>query len=172
MPSSPAPRTAVLHAAFAATLPGMAGKSVAITGCTSGTGLVLARTCGELGARVVMVKPSVTASRLGAEGAGRAGHRRGACAVRLAEFESVRAAAVQLKDACAGVVDVLCNNAGVMGLPDRATGDGYDEQMQSNHLSHFLLTSQILQFGSTITPALANGATMQNGGSSRWWSGA
>jgi NAD(P)-dependent dehydrogenase (short-subunit alcohol dehydrogenase family) len=37
----------------------------------------------------------------------------------------------------------LCNNAGVMGLPDLASGDGYDVHMQSNHLSHFLLTSQI-----------------------------
>ena len=30
------------------------------------------------------------------------------------------------------VVDVLCNNAGVMALEDRATKDGYDVQMQTN----------------------------------------
>ena len=143
MPSSPAPRTAVLYPAFVATLPGMAGKTVAITGCTSGTGLVLARTCGDLGARVVMVnRPSQRA-----DSALKALTGQGIDAVfvpcDLQSFESVRAAAAQLKDACAGGIDVLCNNAGVMGLPDLATGDGFDVQMQSNHLSHFLLTSQI-----------------------------
>lgn len=37
--------------------------------------------------------------------------------------------------------DVLCNNAGIMAFPDQATIDGFDVQMQSNHLGHFLLTS-------------------------------
>jgi len=121
----------------------MAGKTVAITGCTSGTGLVLARTCGDLGARVVMLnRPSPRADSALAALTGQ-----GIDAVHvpcdLQSFASVRAAAMRLKEACAGGVDVLCNNAGVMGLPDLATGDGYDVQMQSNHLSHFLLTSQI-----------------------------
>jgi len=30
-----------------------------------------------------------------------------------------------------------------MATPDKATVDGYDEQMQTNHLSHFLLTAQL-----------------------------
>jgi NAD(P)-dependent dehydrogenase (short-subunit alcohol dehydrogenase family) len=38
------------------------------------------------------------------------------------------------------VLDVLCNNAGVMALKDQATKDGYDVQMQTNCISHFLLT--------------------------------
>lgn len=50
---------------------------------------------------------------------------------------------MKLAATCEDGVDVLCNNAGVMGLPDVATGDGCDVQMQSNHLSHFLLTSAI-----------------------------
>jgi NAD(P)-dependent dehydrogenase (short-subunit alcohol dehydrogenase family) len=61
----------------------------------------------------------------------------------LQSFESVRAAAAKLKTVCEEGVDVLCNNAGVMGMPDVATKDGFDVQMQSNHLSHFLLTSEI-----------------------------
>jgi len=39
---------------------------------------------------------------------------------------------------------VLANNAGVMALADQATGDGYDVQMQTNHLSHFLLTRELM----------------------------
>lgn len=38
---------------------------------------------------------------------------------------------------------MLCNNAGVMALSDTATKDGYDVQMQTNHLSHFLLTKEL-----------------------------
>ena len=41
-------------------------------------------------------------------------------------------------------LNVLCNNAGVMALKDQATKDGYDVQMQTNHLSHFLLTKELL----------------------------
>jgi len=141
-PTPPRPTTK-LFPAFVKTLPKMTGKTVAITGCTSGTGLVLAQTCADLGARVVMLnRPSERA-----DAALRTLKQRSADAVLvpcdLQSFDSVRAAAVKLKTMCEDGVDVLCNNAGVMGMPDGATGDGYDVQMQSNHLSHFLLTSAI-----------------------------
>uniref|UniRef100_A0A0G4G020 Uncharacterized protein n=1 Tax=Chromera velia CCMP2878 TaxID=1169474 RepID=A0A0G4G020_9ALVE len=38
-------------------------------------------------------------------------------------------------------LDILCNNAGVMALPYELTKDGYEVQIQTNHLSHFLMTS-------------------------------
>ena len=37
----------------------------------------------------------------------------------------------------------LSLNAGIMATPDKATKDGYDTQMQTNHLSHFLLASEL-----------------------------
>eukprot|EP00971_Amphidinium_carterae_P014548 287188-Amphidinium_carterae.1 len=40
-------------------------------------------------------------------------------------------------------LDVLCNNAGIMATKDEATADGCDTQMQTNHLSHFLLTAEV-----------------------------
>jgi NAD(P)-dependent dehydrogenase (short-subunit alcohol dehydrogenase family) len=131
------------YAALAASLPSLAGKTVAITGCTSGTGLVLARTCADLGARVLMLnRPSPRADAALAEVRQRGGKAE-LIACDLQSFDAVRAAGAQLRKAHAGGVDVLCNNAGVMGLPDAATPDGFDVQMQPNHLSHFLLTSEI-----------------------------
>lgn len=59
----------------------------------------------------------------------------------LMSFRSVRAAGAQLSASLAAEgLDVLVNNAGIMGFKDKATEDGLDQQMQTNHTSHFLLT--------------------------------
>merc|ERR1740129_511028 len=59
-------------------------------------------------------------------------------------FASVRKAAVELNKMLSSEgLDVLCNNAGIMGTVDKATQDGCDVQMQTNHLSHFLLTAEV-----------------------------
>ena len=49
-----------------------------------------------------------------------------------------------ITDLCKDGLDVICNNAGIMALKDQATIDGFDIQMQTNHLSHFLLTKELL----------------------------
>ncbi|MCO6186597.1 SDR family NAD(P)-dependent oxidoreductase [Rhizobium sp. L1K21] len=126
------------------TFPSMAGKMVMITGCTSGTGLVLARTCGKLGAKVVMLnRPSARADKA-LKAMLDAGYDAVLVPCDLSSFESVRAAGKALREQFAtSGCDVLCNNAGIMGMPDSATVDGFDVQMQANHLSHFLLTHEI-----------------------------
>jgi NAD(P)-dependent dehydrogenase (short-subunit alcohol dehydrogenase family) len=120
------------------------GRVAAITGTTSGTGFVCARELARLGARVFLLN--------------RASHRAEASLARLRQavpsgdfvavtcdlqdFDSVRNAAAAVRSQT-DTLDILCNNAGVMALPDRATGDGYDVQMQTNCLSHFLLTREL-----------------------------
>lgn len=135
--------------------PSMAGKRVAITGCTSGMGLVLAETCGRLGAAVTMLNrpsPRAEAALTRLTGQGIAAELVPCDLTRLA---SVRAAGEALAQAHGeGGVDVLACNAGVMGLPDRATEDWFDVQMQVNHLSHFLLTHLTL-------PLLERAATLR-----------
>lgn len=122
----------------------MTGKVVVITGTTSGTGFVCARELGKLGARVLLLnreseRSKAALKRLRDEAPGAAFE---AVPCDLQDFESVRSAASFIKGKY-DVVDVLCNNAGVMALPDRATGDGYDVQMQTNSIAPFLLTKEL-----------------------------
>ncbi len=125
--------------------PRMDDKTVLITGCTSGTGLVLARTCGKLGAKVFMLnRPSERAIK--ALEILKSEDHSDAVLVEcdLQSFESVKLAAKQLNEELKDFgCDVLCNNAGVMGLLDKATIDKYDVQIQTNHLSHFLLVHEL-----------------------------
>ena len=123
-------------------LPSMEGKTVAITGTTSGTGFVAAQACGKLGARVLLLnRPSTRAdAALNDLQSQNSNSDFTQIDCDLQSFNSVRGAAKNLRALCPRGLDVLCNNAGVMALEDTATEDGFDVQMQTNHLSHFLLT--------------------------------
>ena len=124
------------------TLPKLTEKTIAITGTTSGTGLVAARTCGALGATVIMLnRPSDRAKNV-LESLKEENHPGSFHHVDcdLQDFESVRNSVPEVQSLCESGLDVLCNNAGVMAIEDKATKDGFDVQMQTNHLSHFLLT--------------------------------
>ncbi|GKY97626.1 hypothetical protein MPSEU_000721000 [Mayamaea pseudoterrestris] len=133
---------------FKEKLPSLENKTIAITGCTSGTGFILARTSIEKGAKNVLLlnRPSERATK--AEAELKTYVKEGSTTnietipCDLQDMESVKSAANQIK-AKYEAIDVLCNNAGVMALEDMATKDGYDIQMQTNHLSHFLLTKEL-----------------------------
>ena len=130
---------------FKASLPSMRGRTVAITGTTSGTGNVAARTVAELGAKLLMLNRPSDRARAAHEEIAAQHPDTDVVAVDcdLQSFASVRSAADEIRRICPQGVHVLCNNAGVMALPDQATQDGYDVQMQTNHLSHFLLTKEL-----------------------------
>ena len=136
------------YADFEASLPTLEGKTVAFSGCTSGTGLVAAQCAARKGAdHVIMLnRPSERATA--AQETVQAQVPSGAktvvetIACDLQDFASVKQAAATIKKKYKKL-DVLCNNAGVMALDDYATKDGYDVQMQTNHLSHFLLTKEL-----------------------------
>ena len=138
----------MLHAdadADAASACVQAGKVVVVTGTTSGTGFVCARTCARKGARVVVLnresERSAAALKAILDEAPGADVTSVAC--DLSSFASVREAVAFLKESCKDSgIDVVACNAGVMALADAATVDGYDVQSQTNHLSHFLLVRQ------------------------------
>jgi NAD(P)-dependent dehydrogenase (short-subunit alcohol dehydrogenase family) len=59
----------------------------------------------------------------------------------LADLASVREFAAGAPER----IDVLVNNAGVMGLPEGRTADGFELQLGTNHLGHFALTGLLLE---------------------------
>ena len=115
------------------------GKVALISGASRGIGAKTAELMVAAGAKVIVADVlddtgQETAKALGAD----------AAYIHLdVTKEADWRAAVELAESKFGGLDVLCNNAGVMAMPDRATGDGYDVQMQTNHLAHFLLTKEV-----------------------------
>lgn len=122
----------------------LTGRVAAVTGTTSGTGFICARELARLGARVFLLNRPSERARAALD------RLRGEVVVGdfeaidcdLQDFSSVRSAAAAVRERT-DTLDILCNNAGVMALPDEATRDGYDVQMQTNCLSHFLLTREL-----------------------------
>jgi len=120
-----------------ADIPDQTGRTVVVTGASSGLGLVTARELARAGARVVL------AVRDAARGAAAAAGIEGTTEVRLldlADLDSVRAFARDWD----GPIDVLVNNAGIMAVPPRVTVDGFESQFGTNHLGHFALTNLLL----------------------------
>jgi NAD(P)-dependent dehydrogenase (short-subunit alcohol dehydrogenase family) len=136
-----------LSKTFVDSLPTQQGKIIAITGCTSGTGLNLAKTAVEKGASIIMLnresQRAVDAFDL-VKTLAKEEDKVFKIDCDLMSIDSVKKAAEEVKSQFPDGIDVLCNNAGIMAFPNEATKDGYDVQMQVNHLSHFLLTKELL----------------------------
>ncbi len=122
----------------------MTNKVVAITGTTTGTGFICARELAKQNATVILLnrKSDRSANSLKQLQESVPAGKFEAIDCDLQNFDSVKSAIATIKSKYE-VIDVLVNNAGVMALKDEATGDGYDVQMQTNVLSHFLLTKEL-----------------------------
>jgi len=127
-----------------AEMPDQTGRTVVVTGCTSGVGKYAALQLARHGARVVLAarnaaKLDATASAISAAVPGARLER---LLVDLADFASIRragAAATSL-----GPIQVLVNNAGIMAVPFGRTVDGLESQLATNHFGPFLLTGLLL----------------------------
>ena len=133
-----------LYQEFKKELPEVNGKVFAITGTTSGTGFVAARTAAELGGEVILLNRKSERATGSLEKLKQAVPKGKFVPIEcdLQNFDSVRKAIEVIKDKYKKIY-CLANNAGIMATPDEATVDGYDTQMQTNHLSHFLLTKEL-----------------------------
>ena len=119
----------------AADIPSQRGRTIVVTGASSGLGLAGARALARVGADVIAACRNVAKGRDVFEGDVRE--------LDLADLRSV-SAFVQRLAQDHDRVDVLINNAGVMAAPRRLTKDGFESQFGTNHLGHFALTGRLL----------------------------
>ena len=131
-----------VFAPFVETLPDQKNKVVVITGTTTGTGYTAALVSAQKGATVALLNRKSDRSAAAIEQLKKEVPTATIHSIEcdLMSFKSVRNAANELKLLFPNGIDVLCNNAGIMMFDEIAGPDGYDCQMTTNHLSHFLLT--------------------------------
>ena len=121
------------------------GRVAVVTGGNGGLGFETARQLARKGAAVVLAarnldKAAAARRRMEADTPAAVVEIR---ALDLASLASVR-------DCADGIVtefdrvDLLVNNAGLMGIPKQVTADGFEMQFGVNHLGHFVLTRRLL----------------------------
>ena len=127
-----------------ADIPDLTGKTVLVTGATDGLGLETARALAAHGAKVL------AAGRNPAKGEAMLKRIRAEVPdaditfepVELGDLAQVRSLA---RRAGAHPLDILINNAGIMGVPRSETSQGFEAQLGVNYLSHFVLTGSLLE---------------------------
>jgi len=108
---------------------------IIVTGGNSGVGRATAAALASAGHSVMIACRTIPkGERVAAEMSGDVEVRH----LDLADLGSVRAFADSVD-----TVDVLVNNAGVLGLPLTRTADGFEAHMGTNHLGHFALTCRL-----------------------------
>lgn len=126
-------------------MPDQSGRIAIVTGASGGLGLEMTRALALRGAHVVMAVRDPHRGAL-AEQEVRDDHPGSSVEVReldLASLESIsRFAAAVTREL--ERLDLLVNNAGVMGIPPRETVDGFEMQFGVNHLGHHALTGLLL----------------------------
>ena len=114
----------------------LAGRTVVITGASTGLGLQTARALQSAGAQIVAAVRDVDKTRAAID-----------CETVQLELGDLRSARAAV-EAIAGRhdrIDVLINNAGVMAPPLTRTVQGYEMQLGTNHLGHFVLTTGLAE---------------------------
>ncbi|WP_158866360.1 oxidoreductase [Leifsonia sp. AG29] len=125
--------------------PDLAGKTVVVTGATSGVGRAAATAFAEAGATTVLaVRDTARGEQVAAEI--RSHYPNAVPSVQrldLADLTEVRRAAAELTERHPSI-DILVNNAAVAAIPRRETVDGFEMQIGVAHFGHFALTGLLL----------------------------
>ena len=123
----------------------MQGKTVVVTGATSGIGEVAADRLAQKGARIVFVardeaRGEATLKHLNAIAPGAAHTAHYGDLTRLSEMKRIAGEIA----AANRTIDVLVNNAGAMFATRQETGDGLEKTFALNHMSYFVVTNLLL----------------------------
>lgn len=127
-------------------IPSQNGKTIIITGASSGIGLEAAKVLSEKGGKIIL---PIRNLEKGNEAIQAIKQRFPDADVELmkldiSDLDSVREFADEFKKKY-NKLDLLLNNAGIMWPPQRnLSKQGYDLQFATNHLGHFLLTGLLL----------------------------
>ncbi|MFQ6539551.1 MULTISPECIES: oxidoreductase [Aphanothece] len=130
----------------ATAIPDQSGRLALVTGASSGLGLETARALVARGATVILAcrsRPRAERAREELLPAAACGGALDLLDLDLADLTTVVTAARQVAERY-GRLDLLINNAGVMGLPRSLTRQGFERQFGINHLGHFALTLALL----------------------------
>lgn len=126
-------------------IPDLSDRTAVVTGANGGLGLETARALAGAGATVVMAARNQEKAAA-AHDAILTEHpdaRLELVEVDLGSLASVRAAADEILSRH-DTIEILVNNAGVMGIPERQTADGFETQFGTNHLGHWALTAHLM----------------------------
>ena len=136
-----------------ADIPDQHGRVAVVTGANGGLGLATARALAAAGAEVVIAARNQERAAEAKERIQAAVPAANLAIVKLdlGSLDSVKTAAEEVL-ASHEAIDLLVNNAGVMGIPQSRTADGFEMQFGVDHLGHFALTARLL-------PALLKAAT-------------
>jgi NAD(P)-dependent dehydrogenase (short-subunit alcohol dehydrogenase family) len=139
---------------MAQTAENLTGKTILVTGGTSGIGFIAARALAGMGATVAIVGHHAARAQ---DAAARIQRETGAANVQalvadLSSLEQVRALAEQVQQRYPRL-DVLLNNAGGVFIGRQTTVDGYERTFAINHLAPFLLTNLLLERLKADAPA-------------------
>lgn len=123
----------------------LTGRTVLVTGASSGLGVETARALAAHGARLVLgvrdPRAAVaTLAEAGVDVGAGAGHA--VLPLDLADLVSVRSFTDAVTER-ADRLDVLIANAGIMATPPGTTADGFELQLGTNHLGHFVLVGRL-----------------------------
>jgi NAD(P)-dependent dehydrogenase (short-subunit alcohol dehydrogenase family) len=121
----------------------MKSKRVIITGANSGLGKESAIALAKLGAEIVLAVRDINK---GQSIKNQILNQTPSAVIEVAELDLMDLDSVRKFAASQSTkpIDVLLNNAGIMAVPFELTKDGFESQMGTNHLGHFLLTELLL----------------------------
>jgi NAD(P)-dependent dehydrogenase (short-subunit alcohol dehydrogenase family) len=128
-----------------ADIPDQTGRTAVVTGANGGLGLETSRALAGAGAHVVMAARNQDKAAAAVDDIRRtvAEPSLEVVALDLGSQASVREAAEQIL-AAHERIDLLINNAGVMGIPERKTGDGFEMQFGVDHLGHWSISALLM----------------------------
>ena len=132
----------------------MKGKTVVITGGTSGIGEIAAEQLAQMGARIVLIardksRGEATLARLRERAPGLAHTVHYADLARIPEMKRVAAQIAESEPR----IDVLINNAGAMFGSRQLTGDGLEYTFALNHMAYFVVTEGLRERLQASAPA-------------------